>query len=275
MYVVATPIGNQADFTTRAIDVLRSVAVIAAEDTRHSKPLLQNFQINARLLAYHDHSDSKTVEQIIGHLQSGESVALISDAGTPLISDPGYKLVRAVRQAGFAVLPIPGASALTAALSVAGLPSDRFLFAGFLPAKAAARRQALAELQQHHCTLVLYESPHRILASVEDIIAVFGAGHEVFIAREISKRFEAHFLGTAADCLGWLESDANNQRGEFVIAIRGEEVTSDAEQQMRAALQTVAILQEELSLKKAVALASRLTGVRKNALYEAALQVKE
>lgn len=271
LYVVATPIGNLADMSERAIATLRSVTLIAAEDTRHSKTLLQNYQIDSRMLAYHDHSDSRAVEVLLTHLQSGESAALISDAGTPLISDPGYKLVRAAREAGIEVFPVPGPSAVTAALSVAGLPSDRFLFAGFLPAKSAARQQTLRELKEHQCTLVLYESPHRIVASVSDIATVFGDSQEVFLAREISKKFEAHCLGTVSDCLAWLESDSNNQRGEFVVLVRGDVAEGQQEQELAAALQTVRVLREELSLKKAVALASRLTGVRKNLLYDAAL----
>lgn len=275
LYIVATPLGNLADISQRARETLASVSLIAAEDTRHSRALLEHFGIRTRLIAYHDHSSAQAGERILSHLGAGESVALISDAGTPLISDPGFRLVRQARQGGFTVLPVPGPAALIAALSVAGLPTDRFAFEGFLAAKSAARKQQLAQLARETRTLVFYESSHRISDCVADLCEVLGEQREVFVGRELTKRFETHYFGTLGACRHWLAGDAMQRKGEFVLVLEGAQAQSDAAAQLRQALDTVAVLREELSVKKAVALASRLTGVRKNALYEAVLQAEQ
>jgi 16S rRNA (cytidine1402-2'-O)-methyltransferase len=195
LYVVATPIGNLGDISARAIDTLQGVDLIAAEDTRHSKALLEKIEVKTPLTSYHDFSDDSVAVRLLDKLRQGSSIALISDAGTPLISDPGFKLVRLVREAGIAVIPIPGASAITAALCVAGLATDRFCFEGFLPSKQGAREQSLTQLQYELRTIVFYESPHRIEAMLASVVAVFGGRRQVFVAREVTKKFESHFLG--------------------------------------------------------------------------------
>lgn len=271
LYVVATPIGNLDDISTRAAAVLSDVDMIAAEDTRHSRNLLKHLHIKARMLAYHDHSADDAQDLILNPLHDGKSVALISDAGTPLISDPGFKLVRAARIAGIKVIPIPGPAALVAALSVAGIPTDRFTFLGFPPAKPAARRALLAELTERQETLVFYESSHRIVATVESMVEVFGARRQVFVGRELTKLFESHFFGALDECSGWLRGDDNERRGEFVIVLSGFAGPAIIEE-MKAALGVFRVLRDELPLKQAVTLASRISGVRKNALYQAALE---
>jgi len=272
LYIVATPIGNLDDISSRAIDILKSVHLIAAEDTRHSKKLLQNFQIDTPVVSHHDFSNDSAIEKILAKLKSGQSIALISDAGTPLISDPGYKLVHLARQQALTVLPIPGASAVTAALSVSGLATDRFVFEGFLPAKSGARRKRLEILAREPRTLVIYESPHRIIQSINDVSDVLGAQRQMFVARELTKKFESHFLGSVADCIGWLESDTNNQKGEFVVVVAGCDENDEEVRKQQQAMEIVILLRNEVSLKKAVAIASQITGARKNWLYDAALQ---
>jgi 16S rRNA (cytidine1402-2'-O)-methyltransferase len=268
---VATPIGNLEDISARALEILNSVAVIAAEDTRHSKALLQRYQIATRMVSYHDFSNKAAVHKLLSQLEAGASIALISDAGTPLISDPGYRLVSAARDRGIAVFPVPGASALTAALSVAGLPTDRFLFEGFLPAKTSARSQRLQELSADPRTLVLYESSHRIVAALQDMVAVFGGARQIFVGRELTKKFETHYRGTLESGLVWLQEDSNQQKGEFVLVIAGSDPREEEDRQHQQALQVVALLREEMSLNRAVAIAARISGARKNRLYEAAL----
>src|SRR5690606_13608454 len=221
LYVVATPIGNLADMVPRAVETLQTVAVIAAEDTRHSARLLGHFDINTPTLAYHDHSDEQRTEQLLKRLRDGEDVALISDAGTPLISDPGYRLVRAARQQGSRIVPIPGACAVIAALSVAGLPSDKFSFEGFLPAKQVARQSLLRSLQQETRTLIFYEAPHRVLETVQDMCAVFGPDREVVMAREITKTFETIKSAPVAELAQWIAADTNQTRGEIVLLVHG------------------------------------------------------
>jgi 16S rRNA (cytidine1402-2'-O)-methyltransferase len=272
LFIVATPIGNLDDFTPRAVQILQEVDLVAAEDTRHSKPLLEKFAITTPLRSYHDFSSPAATQRLLDVLCSGQSIALISDAGTPLISDPGYRLVREVRNAGITVLPVPGASALTAALSVSGLATDRFTFEGFLPAKAGTRQNALKSLAQETRTLVFYESPHRIRATLTDMCELFGSAREIFVGRELTKMFETHFLGTLEAALGWLDSDANNERGEFVLVVQGCASEELQDQSLASALLLVKGLRSEVSLKRAVALASELTGVRKNTLYQAALE---
>lgn len=275
LFVVATPIGNLDDLTPRAIAVLREVDLIAAEDTRHSKPLLEKFAIQTSLRSYHDFSDQSVSDSLLVRLQEGQSLALISDAGTPLISDPGYRLVRQLREAGVDVIPVPGVSALTAALSVAGLPTDRFCFEGFLPAKSGARVNTLADLVFEQRTLVFYESPHRMLDTLQDMGTVFGPDRPIFIAREMTKKFETHFHGSISGALDWIASDANNLKGEFVLVVQGCDENEHQQQLLRQALPLVQELQADLSMKKAVALVSRLTGVRKNTLYQAVLEASQ
>ncbi len=269
--IVATPIGNLRDITLRALDVLRSVDLIAAEDTRTSQHLLMAHGIQARLLALHEHNEAAAAQGIIGALQAGKRVAYISDAGTPGLSDPGARLVRAVRAAGLPVLPIPGASALTAALSVSGL-EGRFLFQGFLPPKAGARRQVLQALAALPTALVFYEAPHRIEETVADLAAMLGGERSLFLAREISKRFEQFHFCPLARAGAWLAADANHRRGEFVLLVwpPGEE-TDPSQSEARRVLE---ILLPELPLKQAAHLAVKLTGGRKNDLYDLALRLK-
>ncbi len=272
LYVVATPIGNLDDISKRAIEVLNTVDLIAAEDTRHSQKLLQSIQVSTPSVSYHEFSSDAAIEKILMKLGEGNSVALISDAGTPLISDPGYKLVLKSRQRNISVIPVPGASAFVAALSVSGLATDKFVFEGFLSSKPSARQKRLSELADEQRTLVLYESTHRIANSLQDMISAFGAGRKIFIARELTKRFESHFLGSAEQCVQWLEQDGNQQKGEFVVLVSGCEETSEERRRHEQAMEIVKLLRSEVSMKKAVGLACEITGVRKNRLYESALQ---
>jgi 16S rRNA (cytidine1402-2'-O)-methyltransferase len=270
LYIVATPIGNLGDITSRAVETLKSVALIAAEDTRHSARLLQHFGIQTRMTSYHDFSDDTRVELLLRTLQDGQSVALISDAGTPLISDPGYRLVSRARERGLRVVPIPGVCAMTAALSAAGIPSDRFAFEGFPPAKHTARLKLFQLLQQETRTLVFYESPHRILECVDDMAEGFGAERIAVIARELTKTFETIHSDTLGNLQQWMRADENQQRGEFVVLVKGAETAQD-EAIPADAKRILQVLLEDLSLKQAASLASRLTGVKKNLLYALAL----
>jgi 16S rRNA (cytidine1402-2'-O)-methyltransferase len=272
LYVVATPIGNLEDISRRAIAVLGKVSLIAAEDTRHSRKLLSHYGIAARLLALHEHNEREKSARLLRELTDGHDIALISDAGTPLISDPGFVLVRLVRQAGIRVVPVPGPSALVAALSVAGLPTDRFHFEGFLPAKAAARRERLDGLKSDSATLVFYESSHRIVASLADMAACLGGGRNATLARELTKAFETVRDGTLDELHDWVQADANQQRGEFVVMVQG--AVSDAAILDEAARHTLEVLLAELPLKQAAQLAARITGAAKNRLYEYGLDLK-
>ena len=271
LYVVATPIGNLADMVPRAVEALQTVALIAAEDTRHSSRLLAHFDIKTPAVAYHDHSDDQRTEQILQRLLNGESVALISDAGTPLVSDPGYRLVRHARQRGIQVVPVPGACAMIAALSAAGLPSDRFAFEGFLPAKQTARCNALQSLVNETRTLIFYEAPHRILETLQDVAQIFGAEREVVLARELTKTFETIRGGAVGEMADWVASDTNQQRGEIVLLIHGaiapaaKDMGTESERVMR-------VLLEELPIKQAASLGAKLTGLKKNFLYQWALE---
>ena len=271
LYIVATPIGNLGDITSRAVETLKSVALIAAEDTRHSARLLQHFGIQTRMTSYHDFSDDTRVELLLRTLQDGQSVALISDAGTPLISDPGYRLVSRARERGLRVVPIPGVCAMTAALSAAGIPSDRFAFEGFPPAKHTARLKLFQLLQQETRTLVFYESPHRILECVDDMAEGFGAERIAVIARELTKTFETIHSDTLGNLQQWMRADENQQRGEFVVLVKGAETAQD-EAIPADAKRILQVLLEDLSLKQAASLASRLSGVKKNLLYALALE---
>jgi 16S rRNA (cytidine1402-2'-O)-methyltransferase len=273
LYVVATPIGNLGDMVPRAVEILQTVKAIACEDTRHSKKLLDHFRIDTPLMAYHDHSDKKSSHKILTQLSAGNDIVLISDAGTPLISDPGYRLVLAARQQGINVIPVPGACAAIAALSVAGLPTDRFRFVGFLPAKSTQRKKVLQELAAVPETMVFYEAPHRILDTLKDSVEVFGAEHSGFIARELSKTFETYLHGTLAELVSIVEADSNQQRGEIVLVLAGREetestVTVDGERVLR-------LLLAELPTAKAAALTAKITGGDKKQFYQMALALKD
>lgn len=272
LYVVATPIGNLDDISARALKVLAEVALIAAEDTRHSARLMQHFGIATPLQACHEHNERDQGGRFLARLQAGEDVALISDAGTPLISDPGYHLVRQARAAGVSVVPVPGACALVAALSAAGLPSDRFIFEGFLPAKAVGRRARLELLKEEPRTLIFYEAPHRILECLEDMRAVFGAERPALLARELTKAFETLKGLPLAELCSWVAADSNQQRGECVVLVAGWQAAEADAPVDAEAVRVLDLLLKEMPLKRAAALASEITGVRKNLLYQLALE---
>lgn len=273
LFVVATPIGHLDDMTYRAVQVLESVSLIAAEDTRQSAPLLKHYNITTPLTAVHDHNEKQKIDEIIKKLQNGENVALISDAGTPLISDPGFRLVRAAQQANIRVTPIPGACAAIAALSSVGLPSDRFLFVGFLPSKASQRQGQLEQLKDHSETLIIYEAPHRIVSCLTDIQEIFGADRRIGFAREITKTFETIVQKPVSELLEWVKADHHQQKGEMVLVIAGNPNEADLEQQKVDQLLTR--LLEDLSIKSASQLAADLTGLKKKALYQRALELQE
>lgn len=266
LWVVATPIGHRDDLSARAIETLRAVAVIAAEDTRHSRPLLVHHNIDTPLIALHEHNERDAVEAVVRRLQGGESVALISDAGTPLISDPGFRLVRAARSAGIRCIPVPGACAAIAALSVAGLPSDRFVFEGFLPPKAAARRSRLQELAGDARTVIFYESSHRVAESLADMRDVFGAAREAVLARELTKMFETVLGEPLAELAAQVAADPDQQRGECVILVAGRGEEADA--RLAEGQRIFAILREELPPAKAAKMAAAITGAPRKLLYE-------
>ncbi|WP_414154208.1 16S rRNA (cytidine(1402)-2'-O)-methyltransferase [Pseudomonas sp. BNK-43-a] len=271
LYVVATPIGNLDDMSARALKVLAGVALIAAEDTRHSVRLLQHFGIETPLAACHEHNERDEGSRFITRLLAGDDVALVSDAGTPLISDPGYHLVRQARAAGVRVVPVPGACALIAALSAAGLPSDRFIFEGFLPAKAVGRRARLEQVKEEPRTLIFYEAPHRILECLEDMEAVFGGERPAVLARELTKTFETLKGLALAELRAFVAADTNQQRGECVVLVAGWSAPQDDQAISSDAMRVLDLLLAELPLKRAAALAAEITGVRKNLLYQAAL----
>jgi len=265
LYVVATPIGNLGDMVPRAVEVLQSVDVIAAEDTRHSKRLMQHFNIATPLVAYHDHTGANIIDALVEKLANGQSIALISDAGTPLISDPGYRLVDAALAAGIQVVPIPGASAAIAALSAAGLPSDRFMFEGFLNARQQARTKQLEALKGETCTLIFYEAPHRVLACLRDMSAVLGADRQVVMARELTKTFETIKRAPVAELADWVEADHNQQKGECVLLVHGADKADGSDSEGHRVFD---ILVKELPLKQAAALAAKISGGKKNQLYQ-------
>ncbi|MDV9032905.1 16S rRNA (cytidine(1402)-2'-O)-methyltransferase [Pseudomonas sp. RAC1] len=271
LYIVATPIGNLDDMSARALKVLAGAALIAAEDTRHSVRLLQHFGIDTPLAACHEHNERDEGSRFIARLLAGDDVALVSDAGTPLISDPGYHLVRQARAAGIKVVPVPGACALIAALSAAGLPSDRFIFEGFLPAKSAGRRARLEQVREEPRTLIFYEAPHRILECLEDMQAVFGDERPALLARELTKTFETLKGLPLCELREFVAADSNQQRGECVVLVAGWTAPQDEQAISREAQRVLDLLLAELPLKRAAALAAEITGVRKNLLYQAAL----
>lgn len=272
LYVVATPIGNLDDISARALKILREVALIAAEDTRHSLRLLQHFGIGTPLAACHEHNERDEGSRFIARLLAGDNVALISDAGTPLISDPGYHLVRQARAAGINVVPVPGACALIAALSAAGLPSDRFIFEGFLPAKAVGRRARLESIKEEPRTLIFYEAPHRILECLQDMELVFGADRPALLARELTKTFETLKGLPLAELRAFVEADSNQQRGECVVLVAGWTTPESEDAVSSEAMRVLNLLLEEMPLKRAAALAAQITGERKNVLYQVALE---
>ncbi|OIQ86752.1 ribosomal RNA small subunit methyltransferase I [mine drainage metagenome] len=273
LYVVATPIGNLQDISLRALETLKLVDLVAAEDTRHSAHLLTHFGIKARLVALHEHNERRAGEKILEALKNGQSVALVSDAGTPGISDPGAVLVSMAREAGLAVVPLPGPCAAVTALSAAGFEQAHFLFQGFLPASGAQRRRTLEGLREQQAVLVFYEAPHRVIESVQDMTAVLGGERHILIARELTKTFETFHRCPLSEAAAWLVADPNQQRGEFVLLVEGatappqDEISRDA----RRVLQ---LLLAELPLKQAVKLAADITGAKKNAFYQLALELK-
>ena len=273
LYVVATPIGNLRDISLRALDILASAEAVAAEDTRNTLHLLTHYGISAsRLLTLHQHNERNAAEKIIALLAQGKPVAFVSDAGTPAVSDPGALLVEVVRTSGYRVIPVPGANAALAALSASGLNAPHFLFYGFLPHKTAARCRELQALAALPFTLVFYEAPHRILECVTDLHAVLGGKRQITLARELTKLFENIHCCTIAEAAEWLNSDPNNQRGEFVLLVSGAEKKKGLDEE---AGRILAILLQDLPLKQAAQLAARITGIGKNELYQRALQIKE
>ncbi len=272
LYVVATPIGNLGDITARAVEVLGAVGLVAAEDTRHTAGLLAHLGLKKPLLSLHSFNEAARVEQVLHTLREGTSVALVSDAGTPLISDPGFPLVRAARAEGLVVSPLPGPSALVAALSVSGLPCDRFVFEGFLPARQGARKAHLASLVDEARSMVFYESPHRIEACIRDMAEVIGADREVVLLRELTKTFEQIHAATLAGMIDWLAADSNHRRGEFVIVLAGRKLELPGIEAQRAMLK---VLLEYMSVKDAAAVASRLTGVSRRMLYQMAVELRD
>jgi len=272
LYVVATPIGNAADITVRALHVLGLVDRIAAEDTRNTAQLLARYGIAKPLIAVHEHNERSAAERVIEHLRSGERLACVSDAGTPGISDPGARLVDAVRAAGFPVIPLPGASAVVTALSAAGAWVAGFTFVGFLPAKAKQRAAQLRTLANHRMALVFYEAPHRIVETTRALAEVLGGDRQLLIARELTKLHESLHRCTLADGPTWLEGDANRQRGEFVLVVEGAPELEEADDAHDALLAT---LLEELSVKSAARIASTLTGASRNMLYDRALRLSK
>ena len=271
LFVVATPIGNLQDLTPRALQVLRDVSLIAAEDTRHSARLLQYFGIATPMTACHDHNERDKGQRLVERMLAGDDIALISDAGTPLISDPGFHLVRQAREAGIKVSPVPGACALIAALSAAGMPSDRFAFEGFLPAKAHGRQQRLQALLEEPRTWLVYEAPHRLLDCLRDMQQVLGAQRRVLLARELTKTFETLHAAPLDELVAWVAADTDQQRGECVLVVEGAP-EPEADEVSAQALHVLDLLLAELPVKRAARLAAEITGVRKNLLYQVALE---
>ncbi|MDH3690085.1 MAG: 16S rRNA (cytidine(1402)-2'-O)-methyltransferase [Gammaproteobacteria bacterium] len=272
LYVVATPIGNLEDITARALRVLSEVALIAAEDTRHTGKMLLHFGISTTMTSFHDHNERDRIPRILQRLQQGEDVALVSDAGTPLISDPGYELIRRAHRERIEVVPVPGASALLAALCASGLPIHGFVFEGFLPSRPAARRRRLEGLRAELRTIALFESAHRIVASLADMCDILDGEREAVLARELTKVFETVRLDTLFNLYHWVDADPTRQKGEFVIIVQGAQPADVAVDKMRRVLRP---LLRQLPLKQAVATAAELTGARRNALYALAVELKQ
>lgn len=274
LYIVATPIGNLGDITLRAIDTLKHVDLVAAEDTRHSGLLLQHLGIQAKLYPLHDHNEQQKAQQLIDRLKSGISIALISDAGTPLINDPGYHLVKACHEQSISVVPIPGACAAITALCVSGLPTDRFCYEGFLPAKSKARIDYLNQLMEETRTLVFYESTHRIIDSLQDMLQVFGTQRSLVLAKELTKSWETVIQKPIDQVINWLQEDDNRQKGEFVLIVEGYHKNT-ADDIDPNAIKLLNRLQQELPLKKAAAIVADIYGLKKNQLYQRGLDSKD
>lgn len=270
LYIVATPIGNLEDISARALKILASVDLIAAEDTRHSRTLLAHYSIQTELVAYHDHNEMVAASRLLEKILAGQDVALISDAGTPLISDPGYRLVKYAWQSGIEVIPVPGPSAFLAALSISGLPTDKFRFEGFLPAKSGARQSRLEALKQESCTLIFYEAPHRIDKMLEDLVQVFGGDRLATIAREMTKKFEQISHGELNDLSNRIKSGEIVARGEFVVMVIGSKLTMSNFEEIRL----MTTLLEELPPGKAADIAHKLTGAGKKYFYDLSLKLK-
>lgn len=273
LHIVATPIGNLADISFRAVDTLRSVDLIAAEDTRHSKHLLQHYGVTTPLVSLHEHNEQQRSEMLLQRLLAGESVALISDAGTPLISDPGYRLVKLVRERGVAVVPIPGSCALIAALSASGMPAERFAFEGFLPPKQGARRQVLQQLAGETRTLIFYESPRRLAATLADMCALWGGARLGCLARELTKLHETIETRSLQSLYDWVAADENQQRGECVLLVEG--APADVARDEQELEKVLVLLLPELSVSKAAAIAAELTGSSRNRAYQLALKLQQ
>ena len=271
LYIVATPIGNLQDFSPRAISTLQQVDLIAAEDTRHSGYLLKQHDINTHCIALHEHNERQSAEKVIQSVKAGKNIALISAAGTPLVSDPGYHLVKLAHEAGIQVTPVPGPSAMITALSAAGLPTDRFCFEGFVPSKSGARKNFYQSYQNETRTMVFYETPHRIVDSLVDLCEALGPERVVVLARELTKTFETIHSDSAGNLLAWVKADPNQQKGEIVLVVQGcskprtKEISPETERILR-------LLMAELSLKQAVKLTVEITGERKKGVYRAALE---
>lgn len=270
LYIVATPLGNIGDITYRAVEILKNVDLIAAEDTRHSGKLLSYYQISKPTFPLHDHNERQRGSVLIEKIKAGQSVALISDAGTPLISDPGYHLVNECREAGVDVVPVPGACAAITALSAAGLPSDRFSFEGFLPVKEKAKTEKLTALAEETQTMIFYESPRRMQDTVKHIINIMGADRKLVVARELTKLFESYYVLPAVEMLEWLAQDTNHCRGEFVLMVAGAPKNQDA--LSVEAIKTLTLLKKELPLKKAAAITAEIHHLKKNDLYKWGLE---
>jgi 16S rRNA (cytidine1402-2'-O)-methyltransferase len=272
LYVVATPIGNAGDISLRALHTLSIVDAVACEDTRNTGHLLTRYGLSKNLIAAHQHNEREVAEKLISRLQAGERIALVSDAGTPAVSDPGARIVDAVRSAGLRVIPLPGASAAVTALSASGLLNDQFYFVGFLPAKAKQRETFLFGLKAIAATMVFYEAPHRIAETVDALVAAFEPTRQIVFARELTKLFEETHRCTLAEASAWINADAHRQKGEFVVLLEGAAIAG--EQDQIEADRILAVLLQECSVKQAATLAAQITGIKKNALYERALQMK-
>lgn len=275
LYVVATPIGNLADISERAIQTLTSVNWVAAEDTRHSKPLLQHFAINQSLISLHEHNEAARSEQLLQKLLAGENGALVSDAGTPLINDPGFVLVKRLREAGVRVVPIPGPSAVITALCAAGLPTDSFSYQGFLPAKSNKRKLQLQQLLADSATLVFYESPHRLLATLADMLELFGAEREIAVARELSKQYEQFVSGTLHEVHDFFKENSDKVRGEFVLMLKGADLEKDEVQSTEFDPMINAMLKQNLPVKQISEIIADVLSVKKKQVYQRVLELKD
>ena len=275
LFIVSTPIGNLADISQRAVETLNSVDIIAAEDTRRTGQLLSHFGINKKQIALHDHNEEKKVPKIIESITDGQKIALVSDAGTPLINDPGFDLVRAALDANLNVVPVPGPCSPIVALSVSGLPTDRFIYEGFLPAKQGARIKHLESLVKEPRTLVFLESSHRIVSSLTDMLTVFGADRTAVIARELTKTFETIKKAPIKELVEWIEADANQTKGEFVVVVDGSKVESSGKSELEAETIVKALLEEGIGVKQTSVIAAKLTGKKKKELYSLALELSE